>query len=123
VQGQAVQEQLLEQPRALGPVQADAIRVKQQGGSVWMALALMVKTRLWWAGEISDQRDRTLIRRLRERVRACALQRPLLCCPDGLCSFIRALRESFREPVRTGAQGRPRWRPWRHLCMAQVVKR
>jgi transposase-like protein len=78
VQGQAVQEHLVEQPRALGQVQADEIRVKKQGGIVWMALALMVKTRLWLAGEISEQRDITLIRRLIERVRACALQRCIL---------------------------------------------
>jgi IS1 family transposase len=123
VQGQAVQEHLVEPPRALGQVQADEIRVKKQGGIVWMALALMVKTRLWLAGEIREQRDMTLSRRLIERVRACALQRPLLFCTDGLCSYIRAIRETFREPVRTGAQGRPRLRPWRHLCMAQVVKR
>src|SRR5215831_10030444 len=40
-QGQAVQEHLVEHPRALGQVQADEIRVKKQGGIVWMALALM----------------------------------------------------------------------------------
>ena len=51
VQGQAVQEHLVEQPRDLGQVQADEIRVKKQGGVVWMALAMMVTTRLWLAGE------------------------------------------------------------------------
>ena len=122
-QGQAVQEHLVEQPRDLGQVQADEIRVKQQGGIVWMALAMMVTTRLWLAGEVSGQRDMTLIRRLIERVRACALQRPLLFCTDGLCSYIRAIRETFRDPVRTGAHGRPRLRPWRNVCIAQVVKR
>jgi len=45
VQGQAIQEHLVEQPRALGQVQADEIRVKKQGGIVWMALAMMVPTR------------------------------------------------------------------------------
>ena len=39
-QGQAVQEHLVEQPRDLGHVQADEIRVKRQGGVVWMALAM-----------------------------------------------------------------------------------
>ena len=121
--GQAVQEHLVEQPHDLGQVQADEIRVKTQGGIVWMALAMMVSTRLWLAGEVSAQRDMTLIRRLIERVRACALQRPLLVCTDGLCSYIRAIRETFRDPVRTGAQGRPRLRPWRNVCLAQVVKR
>lgn len=122
-QGQAVQECWVEQPRDLGHVQADELRVKRQGGIVWMALAMMVSTRLWLAGEISEQRDMPLIRRLIERVRACALQRPLLFCPDGLCSSIRAIRETFRDPVRTGAHGRPRLRPWRNGLIAQVVKR
>src|SRR3989449_7448185 len=49
-QGQAVQEYLVEQPRDLGHVQADELRVKKQGGIVWMSLAMMVKTRLWFGG-------------------------------------------------------------------------
>jgi transposase-like protein len=122
-QGRAVHTHLVEQPRDLGQVQADEIRVKRQGGIVWMARAMRVKTRLWLAGEVSEPRDMTLIRRLIERVRTCALHRPLLFCTDGLCSYIRAIRKPFREPVQTGGPGRPRLRPWRHLCMAQVVKR
>ena len=122
-QGQAVQESLVEHPRDLGHVQADEIRVKTQGGIVWMALAMMIRTRVWLAGEVSAQRDMPLIRRLIERVRRCAAHRPLLFCTDGLCSYIRAIRETFRDPVYTGVQGRPRLRPWRNLCMAQVVKR
>jgi hypothetical protein len=90
VQGQAVQEHLVEHPRDLGQVQADEIRVKTQGGIVWMALAMMVRTRLWLAGEVSERRDMALLRSLIERVRLCALPRPLLCCTDGLCSYVRA---------------------------------
>src|SRR5262245_19048484 len=90
VQGQTVQEYLVEQPRDLGQVQADEIRVKKQGGIVWMALAMMVATRLWLAGEVSEHRDMPLIRRLIERVRCCALPRPLLCCTDGVCAYICA---------------------------------
>jgi transposase-like protein len=123
VQGQAVQEHLVEHPRDLGQVQADEIRVKKQGGIVWMALAMMVSTRLWWAGEVSEQRDMTLIRRLIERVRRCAAPRPLLVCTDGLVSYIRAIRETFRDPAPTGKGGRPHLRPWRHVWIAQVVKR
>src|SRR5256886_4471907 len=110
VQGQAVQEHLVEQPRALGQVQADEICVKKQGGIVWMALALMVKTRLWLAGEVSQQRDMTLIRRLIERVRRCATHRPLLFCTDGLCSNIRAFRGTFGVPLHTGMEGSARLR-------------
>ena len=123
VQGQAVQEHLVEQPRDLGQVQADELRVKKQGGIVWMALAMMISTRLWLAGEVSEHRDMPLIRRLIERVRRCAAPRPLLVCTDGLCSYIRAIRETFRDPVHTGKGGRPRLRPWRNVLIAQVVKR
>jgi transposase-like protein len=122
-QGQAAQEYLVEQPRDLGHVQADEIRVKTQGDIVWMALAMMVRTRLWLAGEVSVQRDMPLVRRLLARVRRCAAHGPLLFCTDGLCSYVRAIRETFRDPVQTGRQGRPRLRRWRNLCIAQVVKR
>jgi transposase-like protein len=122
-QGQAVHECLVEQPRDLGQVQAEEIRVKQQGGFVWMALALMVKTRLWLGGEVSAQRDMPLIRRLIERVRRCAARRPLLVCTDGLVAYIRAIRDTFRDPVPTGTGGRPRLRPWHNVLIAQVVKR
>jgi transposase-like protein len=122
-QGQAVQEHLVEQPHDLGQVQADEIRVKTQGGIVWMALAMMVTTRLWLGGEVSEQRDMPLIRRLMERVRRCAARRPLVVCTDGLVSSIRAIRETFRDPVHTGTGGRPRLRRWRHVLIAQVVKR
>src|SRR5712692_3964407 len=123
VQGQAVQEHLVEHPLDLGQVQADEIRVKTQGSIVWMALAMMVSTRLWLAGEVSAHRDMALIRQLIERVRRCAAHRALLFCTDGLCSYIRAIRETFRDPQSTGAPGRPRLRPWRNICIAQVVKR
>src|SRR5262249_13357818 len=103
--------------------QADELRVKKQGGIVWMAMAMMVQTRLWLGGEVSEQRDLPLIRRLIERVRRWAAHRPLLVCTDGLCSSIRAIRETLCDPVHPGQEGRPRPHPWRHVLMAQVVKR
>src|SRR5262249_40098237 len=121
--GQAVHAYLVEQPRDLGHVQADELRVKKQGGIVWMAMAMRVQTRLWLGGEVSEQRDLPLIRRLIERVRRCATRRPLLVCPDGFVSYIRAVRETLRDPVHTGQGGRPRLRPWRNVLIAQVVKR
>src|SRR3954463_5545410 len=88
-----------------------------------MALAMMVKTRLWLGGEVSEQRDRALIRRRVESVKRCAARRPLLVCTDGLVSYLRAIRETFRDPVHTGKDGRPRLRPWHNGLIAQVVKR
>ena len=122
-QGQAVQEHLVEPPRDLGQGQADASRGKTQGGIVWLALAMMVQTRVWLGGAVSAQRDRPLLRRLLERVRRWAAQRPLVVCTDGVVSYIRAMRETLRDPRHTGTGGRPRLRPWRHVLSAPVVKR
>src|SRR5688572_12374864 len=37
---EAVHQHLVEKPRNLGQVQADELRVKEQGGIVWMAMAI-----------------------------------------------------------------------------------
>jgi transposase-like protein/IS1 family transposase len=121
-QAQAVQEHLVEQPRDLGQVQADEIRVKQQGKISWMALAMAVGTRLWLAGEVREQRDLRVVRRLLARVHRCAARLPLLVCTDGFRAYPRAIRETFRDPLPTGKPGRPRLRSWRTLYIAQVVK-
>jgi hypothetical protein len=84
-QGQGVHESLVEPPRDLGQVQADELRVKTQGGIVGMALAMLGTTRVWLGGEVSEQRDMPLSRRLIERVRRGAAHRPLWVCPDGVC--------------------------------------
>jgi transposase-like protein len=102
VQGHAVQEPLVEHPRDLGQVHADEIRVKKQGGMVWMAVAMRISTRLWRAGEVREPRDMPLMRRLIARVRHGAAHRPVLWCPDGLRAYVRAIRETCRDPERTG---------------------
>ena len=78
VQCAALHQQLICQPRDLGAVQADEICVRQQGGVVWMAMAILVATRLWLGGVVSAQRDGVLIARLCALVRASALPAPLL---------------------------------------------
>jgi plasmid stabilization system protein ParE len=71
---------------------------------------------------VSAHRDLPLIRRLIKPGRAGALQQPDLFCTDGLGSYVRAIRETFRDAVATGACGRPRLHPWPTLLIAQVVK-
>ena len=121
-QCERVQQHLVEQPRDLGQVQADEIRVKKQGGIVWMAMGLQVSARLWLGGVVGAQRDSDLISGLMQKVRACALCRPLLFCVDGLRAYIGAIQATFRTPVRSGQAGRPHLRPWDNLCIAQVIK-
>ncbi len=119
---QAVHEELVHQPRDLEHVQADEIRVRAQGRLLWMALALMVSTRLWLGGAVSPTRDRALIDRLATQIRACALVAPLLVAVDGLSSYVGALRRAFRTRVPTGGRGAPRKVIWAELVIGQVVK-
>jgi transposase-like protein len=121
---QAIQAHLVEVPRDLGQVQMDELRVKQQGRIGWMALALMVRTRLWLGGAVGLSRDASLITRLVEKVRACAsaLCIGLLFCTDGLKTYISAIRQSFREAVPTGQTGRRRLQAWKRIFIAQSVK-
>jgi hypothetical protein len=109
------------QPRALAHVQADEIRLKTQAGVLWMAMALMVTTRLWLGGAVSPSRDRTLIERLVALVAACASFGPLLFVTDRLKTYIDVVRCAFRTR-QTGAGGRPRLIGWPDLVIAQLVK-
>ena len=99
---QGVHEHLVEQPRDLGQVQADEIRVKIQGGILWMAMAMQVQTRLWLGGVLSTARDMNLIVALMQKVRHSALCRSLLFCVDGCAAYVGAIRKVFREPIRNG---------------------
>lgn len=122
-QCEAVHRHLVCQPRDLGAVQADEIRVGQQGGVVWVALALMVTTRLWLGGVVSPRRDGALIARLCARVRECALPAPLLVCVDGFAAYVKQITRMARSPVpRDGKRGRCRLVEWPGLVIGQVVK-
>ena len=122
-QSRQVHQQLVEQPRDLGQVQADELWVKLQGLKAWMAMALQVSTRLWLGGVVARQRDRALIEQLVRTIRACALPRPLLICVDGLATYVHAIQRVFRNPLpRNRRRGRCRLQPWRGLYIAQVIK-
>jgi transposase InsO family protein len=55
---------LQQQTLDLEHVQADEIKVKTQSGWLWMAMAMMVSTRLWLGGAVSAKRNLALITEL-----------------------------------------------------------
>lgn len=118
---QHIHEHLLE-PMDLKQVQADEIRVKAQGGILWMALAICVTTRLWLSGAVSERRDKLLVRALALKVRACAVCRPLLVVFDGFAAYPAEFRKAFRSPLHTGKQGRPALIEWPCVVFGQIVK-
>jgi transposase-like protein len=120
--GEKVHEHLVQRPRDLGQVQVDEIRVKQQSRIVWLAMAIQVATRLWLGAALSEHRDEALLTALLQKVRACALCRPLLVCVDGWRAYPGVLHKVFREAVPSGGRGRPHLRLWDGLVIAQVIK-
>jgi len=121
---QKVHEQVVGQSQLdLQQVQADEIKVKILGGVIWVAMAMMVPTRLWLGGVISRHRDQGLIQSLADQIRGVALCRPLLLAMDGLASYVSAFQRAFRSPVpRWGQPGRCHLRPWSEIALVQVVK-
>src|ERR687894_1310204 len=91
---EAVQYAQVTQPRDLGHVQADEVRVKTQCGIVWMAMAMMVSTRLWLGGAISTRRDQRLVTRVVALIAASAVVAPLLLVVDGFASYVDAFRQA-----------------------------
>ena len=118
-----VHHQIVQQPPLdLGQVQADELRIKTQQGVVWMALAMMVSSRLWLSGVVTDRRDKFMARALALQVRACALCRPILVCFDGFAAYVKAFQEAFRSPLHSGRRGRPPLIAWPNVVLAQVIK-
>jgi transposase-like protein len=109
-------------PHDLGQVQADEVRVKLQGQIVWLAMALVVPTRLWLGGVVSPARDQRLLLALAQRVRAWALPSPLLLVTDGLAGYRTAFQRVLRSPQREGKKGRPPLVAWPGVVIGQVVK-
>src|SRR5215210_23994 len=101
---EAVHHALVTQPRDLGHVQADEVRVKTQCGIVWMAMAMMVSTRLWLGGAVSTRRDQRLIQQVVALIAASAVVAPLLLVVDGFASYIDAFQQAFRTRVHHGGR-------------------
>ena len=108
----------------LEQVQADEIKAKTLKGTLWMAFAIWVPTRLWMGGVVSPKRDMELIQSLADKVRQMALCRPLLLAVDGLASYVSAFRDAFRSkfPRQAGETGRCQMVSWSDIYIVQVVK-
>lgn len=119
---QQVHTHLVLRPRDLIHVQLDEIRVKAQGMVLWLAMAVMVSTRLWLGASVSQHRDESLIGEIVQLVRETALARPLLICVDGLRTYISAIQTVFRSPLPARTRGRRRMIAWPDIHIGRVIK-
>lgn len=122
-QCQRVHEQVIGQAQMdLEHVQADEIKVKTLLGYIWMAMAIVVPTRLWLGGVVGPRRNTALLKQLADQIRAVALCRPLLLAVDGWQAYLEAFRKAFRTPLHDGSTGRPRMISWPDIHIVQMVK-
>jgi transposase-like protein len=123
--GETVHEAVVMQGQLdLEHVQADEIRVKGNQLIVWMGMAMMVGTRLWLGGVVSEKRDRGLADQLLGMVRACARTGcAVLVITDGWAAYPKAILRAFRSKVpRQGQAGRCHLQVWATLGIARVIK-
>jgi transposase-like protein len=105
-------------------VQVDEIWVKARGSIAWMGLAIIVPTRLWVAGAVSQTRDRKLADQVLQQVRRCSKTLcNLLICTDGWSPYPNSIRRAFREKIkRAGKRGRCALEVWQDLHVGTVIK-
>lgn len=119
---------VIQQSLDLQHVQLDEIRAKGVGKVIWLAMGIMVPTRLWLGGVVSVTRDRKLADRLLKIVRGCAKTKAkLLVCVDGWAAYPKAIKRAFREKVAgpgpgQSKRGRPRLALWPQLAIGVVIK-
>jgi transposase-like protein len=120
---EGVHEQIvMRQSFDLQHIQADEMKISTQCGVVWMALVMMVSTRLWLGGSVDAVRGKELIRACLQYAARCALCRPLLLAVDGLNMYAKAAQTVFRSRHRLPGE-KPRWFVWSEVVITQVVKK
>jgi transposase-like protein/IS1 family transposase len=105
-------------------VQADEMWVKMRGAVIWVALAIMVSTRLWIAVEVSKKRDSNLIDNLMQQVRRCARSLcAILICTDGFAAYPKSIIKAFRYKVKdTPGPGASKKVVWPRLYIGTIIK-
>ena len=119
------QDQVMQAQLDLQHVQVDEIRAKGRQMVPWMAMALMVSTRLWLGGVVSLRRDRDLANRILRLVKACCQPRKrLLVLTDGWAAYPNSIRRTFRDKLpREGTRGRCALQVWPELVIGTVIKK
>jgi transposase-like protein/IS1 family transposase len=118
-------DQVVQAKLDLQHVQADEIRGKGCKMIPWMAMAMMVSTRLWLGGVVSLRRDRQLADQLLRMVKACCLPWcALLVLTDGWSAYPNSIRRAFREKIpKTGGRGRCALQGWPEILIGTVIKK
>jgi transposase-like protein len=119
------QDQVMQRSLDLQHIQADEIRVKGYKMIAWIGLVMMVGTRLFLGGVVSQTRDRHLADQLLGLAKAaCRPLCALLVLTDGWGAYPKSTRRVFRERGEpTGRRGPGKLRAWPEILIGTVIKR
>lgn len=123
--GKALQEQFVCQGQIdLGQVQLDELCVTTQCGTVWVATAMSVFSRLFLWGDVSKSRDTAMVLRVLGKVKeaASSTTQAVVFAVDGFAAYPKAILNTFYTKLHTGRPGRPKHMPWPNLHIVQVSK-
>lgn len=117
-------ELIVQKELDLQHIQADEIYVKCYRKVAWMAMAIMVPSRLWLGGVVSQTRDHQLTDQLLRLVRACCLPlAALLVCCDGFAAYPGSIYRAFRDKMANPyGIGRTRLEAWPKILIGIVNK-
>lgn len=91
-------------------IQADELKIKTFAGVVWMGLVMMVSTRLWLGGAVSQRRDQNLLRRVFAFAARFGGVGDLLIAVDGLNLYRNVIPQVFEQHWNWLEA---RWQGWR----------
>lgn len=119
---QVHEERIVQKGLDLQHVQVDEISAKGYKMVAWMAMAIMVPTRLWLGGIVSQKRDHHLTDRLLRLVRACCIPLvSLLICCDGFAAYPGSIYRAFRDKVPNPyGIGRTRLQAWPEILIGII---
>jgi transposase-like protein len=81
----------------LHQIQADELKIKTFVGVIWMGLVMMVGTRLWLGGAVSQRRGKNLLRRVFEFAARFGREGDLLIGVDGFNIYLHVIPEVFQK--------------------------
>jgi transposase-like protein len=117
-------ERIVQAGLDLQHVQVDEIYAKGSKMVAWMAMAIMVSTRLWLGGVVSASRNHKLTDHLLGLVRACCLPLvSLLICCDGFAAYPKSIYRAIRSKVPNPyGMGRTRLQAWPEILIGIINK-
>ena len=119
-QCETVHEQLVSKGcLELGQIQADELKVKTYLGTIWLAIVMQVKTRLWLGGSVDKQRGKALLKRVLSYAERSGIGGEVLIAVDGFNIYLEVIPLIF---AKSWDWLHGCWHGWQEVLIVQLMK-